>query len=264
MTEALTIRSLRAGYGPRTVLADLSIPGISAGQIVSLVGPNAAGKSTLLRAIAGLISAEGEVNVEGRNLLAIGQNERSRFVAFMPQSLPHGTNLIVLEAVISALSASPLTSSNEASFGERAVRALNRVGLAEQTLEPLERLSGGQRQLVGIAQAIVRNPRILLLDEPTSALDLRNQLEIMSVIRGLADEGHTIVVVMHDLALAARWSDRTVLLHQGRVIADGAPVETITPENLALAYQVEARVERCSGGFLQVIADRPSAAKSAE
>jgi len=264
MTESLSIRSLRAGYGPRTVIAGLSISGIEPGQIVSLVGPNAAGKSTLLRAIAGLIAAEGEVDLAGRNLLAISQNERSKFVAFMPQSLPQGANLIVLEAVISALSASAPAMSNETSFGERAVRALNRVGLSEQTLEPLERLSGGQRQLVGIAQAIVRNPRVLLLDEPTSALDLRNQLEIMSVIRGLADEGHMIVAVMHDLALAARWSDRTILLHQGRIVADGTPAETITTENLALAYQVEARVERCSGGFLQVIADRPSAHKSRE
>ncbi|HRF08567.1 MAG TPA: ABC transporter ATP-binding protein [Xanthobacteraceae bacterium] len=264
MTEALSIRGLRAGYGPRTVIGGLSISGIEPGQIVSLVGPNAAGKSTLLRAIAGLIAAEGEVDLAGRNLLAISQNERSKFVAFMPQSLPQGANLIVLEAVISALSASAPAMSHETSFGERAVRALNRVGLSEQTLEPLERLSGGQRQLVGIAQAIVRNPRILLLDEPTSALDLRNQLEIMSVIRGLADEGHMIVAVMHDLALAARWSDRTILLHQGRIVADGTPAETITTENLALAYQVEARVERCSGGFLQVIADRPSAHKGRE
>jgi iron complex transport system ATP-binding protein len=264
MTEALAIRNLRAGYGRHTVFTDLSIPGMKAGQVVSLVGPNAAGKSTLLRAIAGLIAAEGEVYVAGRNLLAISQKERSKLVAFMPQSLPQGANLIVLEAVISALSASPVTSSSKARFGERAALALRRVGLAEQTLAPLERLSGGQRQLVGIAQAIVRNPQILLLDEPTSALDLRNQLEIMSVIRGLADEGHMIVVVMHDLALAARWSDRTVLLHRGRVVADGTPTETITPENLGLAYQVEARVERCTSGFLQVIADRPSAVKSRE
>lgn len=257
--SALAIRNLGAGYDRRAVFTGFSVADMRACEVISLVGPNAAGKSTLLRAIAGLIPATGEIVADGRNLLHVTPRERSALVAFMPQNLPQGAGLVVLEAVVSALSAMPSSKIESGrTREERAAHALIEVGLAKQMLEPLDRLSGGQRQLVGIAQAIVRNPKILLLDEPTSALDLRNQLEIMSVIRKLADGGRTIVAVMHDLALAARWSDRTILLHQGALVADGAPEETITRDNLSKAYGVEARIERCSKGFLQIIADRPA------
>lgn len=260
MTVSLDIRALEAGYREKIVLRGLSIPSVQAGQMVALVGPNAAGKSTLLRAIAGLISASGEVRLGEKNLLALSPAARSQLVAFMPQSLPAGRGLTVIETVLSALRAVPASanaSGETQNDEERAASALAKAGLLEQALQPLDRLSGGQRQLAGIAQAIVRQPLLMLFDEPTSALDLRHQLEVMNIIRGLARKGRIVVAVIHDLALAARYADRVLLLHEGRVIADGTPEEAISARTLAETYGVDARVERCSQGFLQIIADRP-------
>ena len=135
---------------------------------------------------------------------------------------------------------------------------LERLGIAGLAMRSLNRLSGGQRQLVGLAQALVREPEILLLDEPTSALDLRHQVSVMALVRRVAvARGLVGLVVMHDLALAARFSDRLVALKDGRVEADGRAEEALTPDLLARVYGVRARVERCSQGQLLVLADAP-------
>lgn len=123
-------------------------------------------------------------------------------------------------------------------------------------MEQLNRLSGGQRQLVSLAQAIVREPAILLLDEPTSALDLRHQAQVMHLVRDLAREGRLVVVVLHDLNLAARWADHIVVLSNGAVAAEGAPVAAITANILASVYGVEALVERSTLGHLQISVER--------
>ncbi len=259
MTKTLSIEKLVTGYKKRIVLPDFSAAGIRSGEIVALAGPNGAGKSTLLRAIAGLIPAEGRVLLDGQNLLAQSLRERSKSIVFMPQSLPQATNLLAIETVLSALNVSSTNAaSGNSSRQDKALAALARVGASEQALEPIDRLSGGQRQLIAIAQAIVRDPALMLLDEPTSALDLRNQLEVMSIVRDLASEGRIVIVVMHDLSLAARWADRILLLHRGKLVTDGKPEDAITPATLAAAYGVHARVERCSKGFLHVVADTPT------
>lgn len=123
-------------------------------------------------------------------------------------------------------------------------------------LSAIDELSGGQRQLVSLAQAIVRRPRILLLDEPTSALDPRHQIDVMEAIResGAVDQV-IVLVVLHDLNLALRWADGVVLLAEGTVMAAGAPEEAVTAETLAAAYHVAARIERYSRGQLHVLFD---------
>src|SRR5690606_15656875 len=131
-----------------------------------------------------------------------------------------------------------------------------RLGIAELALRPLNQLSGGQRQMVSLAQAIVRDPRLLLLDEPTSALDLARQMRLLGELRRLAAEGRVVVAVLHDLALAAQWADRIVVLHGGAVHSDGPPATVLTPSMLAQVYRVEARVERCTRDKLVVLIDR--------
>lgn len=256
----LEIRELFAGYRGRPVIEGLSLRSVAAGELVALVGPNAAGKSTLLRALAGLIVARGTIMLAGHDLLAISPRTRASLVSFMPQDLPRGADLTVIEAVLSSLKASPLSEGPvpSADAHARAAESLHRIGIAELALEPLDRLSGGQRQLAGIAQSLVRNPQLLLLDEPTSALDLRHQLEVMNLLRGIAAEGRIVVVVLHDLSLAARWADRVVLLDKGRVHADAAPFEAITAASLAAVYGVTARVERCSRGRPLIVVDGPA------
>jgi iron complex transport system ATP-binding protein len=201
------------------------------------------------------VRASEEVRLGGLDLLRMLPAERARHLAFMPQLLPAGVGLTVIEGVISALRANPPAEMADRSE-ELAAAVLDRLGIADLALEPLDRLSGGQRQLAGLAQVIVREPRVLLLDEPTSALDLRHQAEVMAVTRSLAGEGR-VVVVLHDLTVAARWADHIVVLSAGRMAAAGPPDAVLTAPLLAEVYGVEARVERCSLGTIQIIVDRP-------
>ncbi|MFT3965040.1 MAG: ABC transporter ATP-binding protein [Sphingobium sp.] len=258
MTDHLLIEALTTGYGRRPVVEGLSLPPVAPGQVVSLLGPNAAGKTTLLRALAGLQPAKGAVRLGDRDLLSLTLADHARLVTYMPQSLPQRVALTVLEGVIGALRASPAGGEviADALVTERALDVIERVGIGHLAMRGLDHLSGGQRQLASLAQALVRNPRVLLLDEPISALDLHYQLRVMKLVRALAKEsGMIVIMVLHDLAMAARWSDRVVLLAEGRVVADGAPAEALTARVLADVYRVAAQVEERRGQLHIAIED---------
>ncbi|HWK98332.1 MAG TPA: ABC transporter ATP-binding protein, partial [Parapedobacter sp.] len=113
----------------------------------------------------------------------------------------------------------------------------------------------GQRQMASLARSVVREPHILLLDEPTSALDLRHQLKVMRLARSFAQDGRIVVMVLHDLNLAMRWADRVVVMHQGELVSQGAPIEAITPAVIESVYGVRIRVEQCSHGLPKLIVD---------
>lgn len=259
MTPQLTIANVAAGYGRKPVLHELTLDPIRPGHITALVGPNGAGKSTLLRVLAGLLPATGSVRLGERELIDASIDAHAAHVSFMPQLLPQRIGLTVFEGVIAALKASPFGNErlDNATIRRRAIAVLERVGMADLALEPIGHLSGGQRQLASLAQAIVREPAVLLLDEPTSALDLGHQVRVMGLVHALAAEGRIVVAVVHDLALAARWAGHVVVLHHGRLDASGPPSEAITPTVLGRVYGVDARVEPCSRGTLQVIVDGP-------
>ena len=255
MTARLDIQDLSVRYGDRTIIEGQSLAPLSAGHVVSLVGPNGAGKSTLLRAIAGLTPSTGVVVFDGQDLNRLSISQRARHVAYMPQTLPQDVALTVMETVVAALEASPSPVFG-AQAEARAVAALQRVGAIDLAMRRLDRLSGGQRQIAGLAQALVREPRILLLDEPTSALDLRHQLDVLTLARDYAREADAVVVmVLHDLQAAVRASDHIVVLSNGQVRVEGAPVETITPQVLADVWEVNARVETCGRGQIQIMVD---------
>lgn len=258
--RALTISDLAAGYRNRPVLRGLRLAPIECGKVTALVGPNAAGKTTLLRSLAGLVPSTGSMRLGECELNALPLAERAQHVAYMPQTLPQSAELSVLEAVISALKASPLSSFDGTGLAarRRAVDALDRLGILDLAMEGIGRLSGGQRQLASLAQAIVRAPHLLLLDEPTSALDLRHQLDVMTIVRELAREGRVVVVVLHDLTLAASWADHLVVLNRGTVAAEGPPESALSPSILSNVYGVNARVERCSRGRLHIMVDGPA------
>ena len=249
--SGLLIEGLTVSYGRRRIVEGLDLPPLMPGEITVLAGPNAAGKSTLLKGIAGLLPTRGRVMFGGRDLGALSAGDRARTLGFMPQTLPSGAALSVLESVIAARSA-----SGEGAGADRAAMAvLERLGIGPLALDPLDRLSGGQRQMVGLAQALVRDPALLLLDEPTSALDMARQVRLLTEVRCVAAEGRVVLAVLHDLALAAQWADRIAVLHKGRLHSFGTPAEVVTPAMLAEVYGVEARVERCSRGRLMVLID---------
>lgn len=263
--HALTIADLDVGYAHRPVIRALTLPVLAAGTVTAVIGPNGAGKSTLLRALAGLLPARGIIDLDGAPLARRATADRAGLIAYMPQSLPQGIGLSVIDAVITALRAAPAGAAapNRAIAGDTgahdaADRVLRRLGIADLAFLRLDQLSGGQRQLVSLAQALVRRPRVLLLDEPTSALDPRHQFDVMNAVHDIARQDQVIVVtVLHDLDLALRWADLAVLLADGALVAAGPPDHAITPATLAATYHIAARVEACSRGRRHVFLDAP-------
>lgn len=257
MTAHLVINELSVGYPGRKVVENLSLSVFAGGSLTALVGPNAAGKTTLLRGLAGLNRSTGSIKLDDIELVGADAVTQARHVTYMPQALPQRVALTVYEAMLSALRASP-TDVGQTDHHTIATRTLERLGIESLALRPLDQLSGGQRQMASLAQALARRPKVLLLDEPTSALDLRYQLKVMMSVSEIARErGIIVIVVLHDIALAARWCSRIVVMDEGAVVADGSPWTAITPELLARVYRVAARVERCSLGHMQIISDAP-------
>ncbi len=250
----LTISDLSAGYGARKVLRDVTLPSIASGQVTALVGPNGAGKTTLLRAVAGLVPASGTICFGALDLVTASAQQRSSVMAFMPQFLPQRMSLSVLEAVISALRASPPSDVvwSADGFRDASLAVLARLGIVDLALSAFDQLSGGQRQLASLAQALVRRPKLLLLDEPTSALDLRHQLQVMQIVREVAASGTTVIAVLHDLQAAARWADNVVVMKDGALHASGAASDAITSAMLRDVYGLDGVVERTSTGELHI------------
>ena len=248
---SLVIENLTVSYGARPIIRDLSLPAMPAASLVALIGPNGAGKSTLLRALAGLERMKGRVALEGEDVSRLGFAERSRRLAYMPQQLPPGIALGVLESIMAALR----VGTADDLLGQ-AFAALRQLGIEHLAQRSLDSLSGGQRQLVALAQLLARNPQVLLLDEPTSALDLHYQLRVMDAVRERVQVHRLLAVaVLHDINLAASHADWLVVLREGRVVASGTPQDVLVPDLLAQVYGVQARVERCSLGRLQVLVD---------
>ncbi|EAY0431145.1 ABC transporter ATP-binding protein [Salmonella enterica] len=252
--RGLTLRSFSAGYSTLPVIADLNVPLLPRGKITVLLGPNGCGKSTLLRSLAGLNKADGEALLDGEDLMSLSLAERAQKVVFLPQSLPQGVHLHVLESIVVAQRAS---GGGEGAGNKAQVLAiLEQLGIAHLALHYLDQLSGGQRQLVGLAQSLIRRPALLLLDEPLSALDLNYQFHVMDLVRrDTQAQNRVTVVVVHDINVALRHGEHVLMLKDGRLVASGAPETVITAERLAEVYWVRGRVERCSLGKLQVVLD---------
>ena len=251
MALLLTVRDLSVAFGGRTILSDVSFSA-HAGELVSVVGQNAAGKTTLLKAVAGLNPHGGEVLLteEGRTL-------PSGSIAYLPQLTQVSSRLSVFEMVMLGLGRR-LSWRVTSDVFERVDETLHAMQIAHLADRPVAALSGGQKQLVFMAQAFVSRPRVLLLDEPTSALDLRHQLIVMEAARAYAERtGSITLAIVHDLMLAARFSTKLLMLAQGRVRRYAPPADVLTPAELCAVYRVEASVEKTASGFLTVIPERP-------
>lgn len=261
MSFALT--QISAGYARRPVLHGIDLPAVPGGTLVAVLGPNAVGKSTLLKAIAGLRPAQGNITLDGQDLRALTTRERMRRVGYLPQTLPQATSLVAYEILDSGLRAS--RPEWPAAQREAAIeQVLASLDLAPLALRRLDELSGGQRQMVGLAQVIARAPRLLLLDEPTSALDLRWQLQVLQAVHQLArQQGLVVLAALHDLNLALRFCQQVLVLGAGRAQAVGAPAQVLTPELLARVWGVQARLEHCTQGHPILLADAALPAHSA-
>ncbi|MGA5702003.1 heme ABC transporter ATP-binding protein [Peterkaempfera bronchialis] len=235
-TALAEARDLRVRLGRRTVLDGVDLA-VHAGEVVALVGPNGAGKSTLLAALAGDLPADsGEVLVGGAAVTAWSAPELALRRAVLPQSAPLAFPFTVAEVV--RMGRMPWTGNATAEQDDAAVaRAMAATEVAAFAERPFPALSGGERARAALARVLAQHAPLVLLDEPTAALDLHHQELVLRICREQADEGRAVVVVLHDLGLAAAHADRVAVFAGGRVAADGAPAEVLTEELLGEVYR---------------------------
>ncbi|MEJ6013040.1 ABC transporter ATP-binding protein [Corynebacterium sp. H127] len=238
MSISLEINDLRAGYGKRAILDGLSTMPIDGGHLTGVLGPNASGKSTLIKTLAGINRVRGgsvELSVDGQGVQG---KELRAHMGYVPQELPSSASITAFEAVLIAARRTRATSPEHV-----AADTMGAMGIGGFAGTNLAELSGGQRQLVAVAQMLVGDPSVMLLDEPTSALDLNRQIFLLDLVRErVRFSGAVALVAIHDINLATRFCEELVVMKQGRVIAQGTPREVICPELLDSVYGINARI----------------------
>lgn len=252
---ALSIDNISVGYGARDVFTGLTMPLLEDGTVLGILGPNGVGKSTLLRSLAGLQNYRGLVHLDGERIDRMPHLKRAGVIGYLPQALPQATTLIAYEAVVSACrSVRPDLRPDEVDHAVEQV--FDQLGIRHLAFQALGKLSGGQRQMVGLAQVLVREPRLLLLDEPTSALDLRWQLNVIGVISDIVTaKGGICLMALHDINLAMRHCNQLLVLSGTGILSFGTPSEAVTTKTLRHAYGVEGRIETCSEGRPYLVTD---------
>lgn len=227
------------------------------GTLTSVVGPNGSGKSTLIKCLAGLWRPQaGRITIGGRLRSDYSRNELARTVGWLPQSTTATFPITVLQSVM--LGRHPYREVLSRKDNQLiAIQALQRLGLLDLTERNLSTLSGGQAQLAGLARVIAQQPAVLLLDEPTAAMDMHHVLRCVELIRDVAtSDGRCVLMAIHDLSVALRFSDAVVMLDKGRVVGSGQPEAVITPSALRQHYRVQASVTEIDGTPL-VLPHRP-------
>ena len=240
----LRTESVTVGYGDEPVVRDLSLS-VPDGRVTTIIGPNGCGKSTLLRTMARLLKpTSGSVVLDGESVHDLATREVAKRMALLPQSPVAPEGLVVRDLVGRGRHPHQRWFSQWSPEDERIVEAaLEMTDTADLRDRALDQLSGGQRQRAWIAMTLAQDTDLLLLDEPTTYLDLAHQVEVLDLVTRLNRERErTVVMVLHDLNLAARYSDLIVVMKDGVVAAQGAPHEVFTPELLAATFGLTADV----------------------
>lgn len=247
LKEALGFHQLETlgmtlNYGSKVIIEEMNLY-IDKPEIISIIGPNGAGKSTVLKALARLITPKhGTVFLDGRKIQTVSSRETAQILAILPQSTFAPQDISVKELVSAGRAPyrgyfSTLTVRDH----QVIARVMELTGISQFADRLLITLSGGEKQRVWLAMALAQEPKILLLDEPTTYLDIHHQLEMMKLVRRLHQElGIVVVMVLHDLNHAARFSDRIIAIKDGVIFADGSVEEVLTEENFELLYGVKA------------------------
>ncbi|MEV0299148.1 ABC transporter ATP-binding protein [Nocardia sp. NPDC050710] len=243
-THRLAAEDISLGYGDRVVIDGLTLE-IAPGVITTVIGPNGCGKSTLLRSLGRLLRPQqGRIILDGKAISALKTKDVARVVGMLPQTPVAPEGLTVADLV--ARGRHPHQSwfrQWSATDESEVLTALEHTGIADLADRSLDELSGGQRQRAWISMALAQGTDILLLDEPTTYLDLAHSLEVLDLVDRLHDEmGRTVVMVLHDLNLAIRYSDRLIVMCAGRIVAQGAPGDIIDAELLREVFGLEATV----------------------
>jgi iron complex transport system ATP-binding protein len=252
----LEVEKLSLRFGGLTVLEGLTLA-VESAELFALIGPNGAGKTTLMRALAGLLPADGALELTGRPLHDYSVRERARRIAYLPQG--HIFHWPMSVAAVVALGRHPhadafvpLSDQDRTAVAQ----ALGATALEPLAARSVTTLSGGERARVALARALATQAPILLADEPTMSLDPRHQLVVMKLIAGAAHAGGAVLAIIHDLALAARFADRVVMMDRGRLVANGEAQAVLSPERIAAVFGVEASMMQSAVGTIPII-ERP-------
>lgn len=244
MNVRLSAQSLRLGYGENVVVDDLSVDVLD-GTVTAIIGPNGCGKSTLLRALARLLRpTSGAVLLDGKEIDRLPTRDVARVVGLLPQSPVAPEGLTVADLVARGRHPHQRWYRQWSSADEEAIeRALVLTGMAELADRQVDHLSGGQRQRAWISMTLAQETDLLLLDEPITYLDLAHQIDVLDLVHRLHRErGTTVVMVLHDLNLAARYADTLVAMRDGRILAQGTPGEVLTEPMLDEVFGLTAKV----------------------
>jgi iron complex transport system ATP-binding protein len=248
----LTASHVSVRIGATEIVRDAALS-LNPGELVALVGPNGAGKTTLMRALAGLVRTEGSIVLDGKPLDSMKPRDRARAVAYLPQG--HIFHWPMPVASIVMLGRTPHADS----FSSKSLEDRAAVELALATTETLSfadravtTLSGGEKARVALARALATQAPVLLADEPTAALDPRHQLVVMELLRAAARDGNAVLAIMHDLALAARFADRVLVMQGGRIVADGLPADALSDERLAEVFGISVETIEAGGGRIPI------------
>lgn len=254
---SILVENLDFSYGSHQILHGLSFE-IPDGMLVNVLGPNGVGKSTLFRCILGLNqNYSGVVMVNGKDIKSLSIQERAREISYIPQTHASVYDYEVVDVVLMATGSDLKMLSNPGPEQQkRAYDALDRIGIADFAHRMYTQISGGEQQLVLIARALAQNARTIVMDEPTSALDYGNTVRVLSCVRQLAREGLSIIQSTHNPDHAFLYSDRTLVLKDGRIDAYGSPHDVITSELISGLYSVDVEVNSLYGDRVRVCVPR--------
>jgi iron complex transport system ATP-binding protein len=246
----LQIDSVKFAYRSKPILNQISFT-VQTGDFVALVGPNGSGKSTLLRVIDGILKAQsGCVLINGENTGGLKGAALARQVAYVPQSEGAGFSVNVFETILMGRKPHMSWAPGAADL-QKTAQVIEQLRLNDLALTNLDQLSGGQRQKVLIGRALAQETPLLLLDEPTANLDLKHQLEVLELLKTQTQQGITVIVAIHDLNLAARYSNKIIMLQQGAIFAAGG-TEVLNQPNIEAIYEVQVKLIRDNGRLLVI------------
>jgi len=248
----LTINKLSFNYTGVQVLKDVEME-VELGQMLSIVGPNGSGKSTLLKCINRILKTkQNTVLIDGKDASKLNLKEVSRIMGYVPQSSTSTFPYTVFDVVLMGRKPYVRWSLSDRD-NDIVADMLDFLGISHLAMRHFNELSGGEQQKVIIARALTQQPQLLLLDEPTSSLDIRHQMEIMCILQSLAQsKERSVIVSMHDLNVASRFTDRMIMLKQGCIFAAGTPEAVLTEENIEAVYGIKASISYSAVGKPQI------------
>jgi len=244
--SGVKVKELTFGYGDKVVLDHLSFE-VSKGEILAILGPNGSGKTTLLKCLNMLLKPQGSFFIESFDISKLNKKDIAKFVGYVPQMHSPVFPYKVIDVVVSGRTPHLGFSTPTKQDYDNAYNILNKLGLTHLADKPYTQLSGGQLRLVLIARALIQKPKVLLLDEPTSHLDLKNRVLVLKILKEITSEGITVIMSEHDPSLASIFSDKILLMCNGKIVSYGKAKDVLNRENIAKVYGVNVQIFEKNG-----------------